>query len=207
MQAKLLRVLETREVRRLGGRASISVDVRVISATWAPLETRIAEGTFREDLFHRIAVLVLEVPALRERRADILPIAQSILASSAGELGPRVFSPCAASRLCAEGWPGNVRELRNVVYRAAAQSRGAVIEAEDVARALISRRTSRPPPADARRSSAPPPAPRPARDPQAALLLLESHGGSIAAAARAFGVPRETMRDWIRFARRRQGGP
>ncbi len=195
MQAKLLRVLETGEVRRLGARAPRAVDVRVVAATWSPLEQRIEEGTFREDLFHRIAVLVVDVPPLRERRADIAALAGALLARSRSELGEKVLTQAAVSRLVSEAWPGNVRELRNVVYRAAACVQGTSIGADDIARALRNRP-----------SSAPPPRPvRPTRDADDAALLVRHHG-SIAAAARAIGVPRETMRDWVRAAHA-QGTP
>ena len=201
MQAKLLRVLETSEVRRLGARTAKKIDVRVVAATWAPLEKRIADGTFREDLFHRIAVLVVDVPPLRERRGDVPAIAESLLSRSRAELGEKIRSPAAASRLSAESWPGNVRELRNVIYRAAAQARGKTIEAADVARALTPRAPS---------SSSPPPPLRPLRNARSAIDLVSAHGGSIAAAARACGVPRETLRDWVRAARKPgtdQGAP
>ena len=187
MQAKLLRVLETGEVRRLGARAARKVDVRVLAATWAPLERRIEEGTFREDLFHRIAVLMIDVPALRERRSDIPDIARALLRNSP-DFSDRSLSPAAESRLLAEAWPGNVRELRNVIIRAAAMTEGAVIEANEIARALGSRSGSQPP--------------RPVRDARSATALVKAHG-SIAAAARVAGVPRETMRDWVRAAQPR----
>jgi DNA-binding NtrC family response regulator len=190
MQAKLLRVLETSEVRRVGARTSRTVDVRVVAATWAPLDERIVEGTFREDLFHRIAVLVLDVPPLRERRGDVPAIAQALLDRHRHELGARVLSPSAASRLSVEPWPGNVRELRNVVVRAAAHAKDEVIEAADIARALTPKS-----------SSTPPPRTRPRADVRNAVELVRAHGGSIAAAARACGVPRETLRDWVRAAR------
>jgi len=185
MQAKLLRVLETGEVRRLGARAAKQIDVRVIAATWAPLEQRIAEGTFREDLFHRVAVLVIDVPALRERRSDVPTIAEALLARS-NDFAHKTISPAAASRLASESWPGNVRELRNAIFRAAAVATSDVIEAADVARAL-SGRASQPPP-------------RTTRDPRTAMALVRTHG-SIAAAARVAGVPRETMRDWVKASR------
>ncbi len=186
MQAKLLRVLETGEVRRLGARAARKVDVRVVAATWASLETRILEGTFREDLFHRIAVLMIEVPPLRERRSDVPEIARALLARSTDFTHKRL-TPAAASRLSSESWPGNVRELRNVLHRAAAFAKGDDIEASDVARACSAR------------SSSPPP--KSACDPRSARAMVKAHG-SIAAAARAAGVPRETMRDWAAKAAR-----
>ncbi len=187
MQAKLLRVLETGEVRRLGARTARKVDVRVVAATWSPLEQRIAEGTFREDLFHRIAVLMLDVPPLRDRKSDVPAIAEALLQRSA-DFSHKALSPAAASRLSSEPWPGNVRELRNVVTRAAALASGPVIEAADVARALAGRST--PPPLSV--------------DPGNALELFE-RCGSVAAAARAAGVARETMRDRIRAALRARG--
>lgn len=186
MQAKLLRVLETGEVRRLGGRNARKVDVRVIAATWAPLEQRIADGTFREDLFHRVAVLMIDVPPLRERRADVPAIAEALLRRSS-DFSHKELSPAAASRLAAESWPGNVRELRNVLFRAAAFAGGSVIDAADVARALNARSSQPPPPSMMDRATA--------------LSLYEAHG-SIAAAARAAGVARETMRDWVHAAKK-----
>ncbi len=190
MQAKLLRVLETREVRRIGARAAKRVDVRVVAATWAPLEARVAAGAFREDLYHRIAVLVLDVPPLRARRGDIVPIAEATLADARLDLGQKRLSPGAASRLVGEAWPGNVRELRNVVYRAGASATGEVIEVADVARALSARSASAPVP------------PRTVVDPGTAVALVAAHGGNVTKAARAAGIARETLRDWVRAARR-----
>ena len=184
MQAKLLRVLETGEVRRLGARAAKRIDVRIVAATWAPLEQRIIEGTFREDLFHRVAVLMIDVPPLREHRSDIPAIAAGMLHRSP-DFARKILAPAAVSRLASESWPGNVRELRNVVYRAAAFATGDLIDASEVARAL-NNRGSQPPP-------------RSTRDPHTAMTLVKTHG-TIAAAARAAGVPRETMRDWVRLA-------
>jgi DNA-binding NtrC family response regulator len=189
MQAKLLRVLETGEVRRIGARAVKRVDVRVVAATWAPLESRVIEGTFREDLYHRVAVLVIDVPPLRERRSDVVPIAESVLEGARGDFGAKQLSAAAASRLCAEEWPGNVRELRNVVYRAASTS-GPIIELADVSRALSGRAPSAPPP-------------RMVIDPRVALGLVDAHGGNITRAARSAGMPRETLRDAVRAARGR----
>jgi DNA-binding NtrC family response regulator len=189
MQAKLLRVLETGEVRRLGASRPRKVDVRLLAATWAPLEQRIAEGTFREDLFHRIAVLVIDVPPLRRRMGDVPALARALLASYP-ELAHKELTASALSRLCAESWPGNVRELRNVVYRAAALSPDVCIEAADVARALASRSGSQPPPS------------RATLEGRKVDEFVRAHGGNISAAARSMGVPRETMRDWLRQARR-----
>lgn len=116
LQPKLLRALETGRVRRLGGDAECAVDVRLVSATNRDLEAEIAAGRFRMDLYYRLAVFVIEVPPLRERPEDILPLAHRVLAAAAG--AARRFAPAAASCLEAYDWPGNVRELKNAVLRA-----------------------------------------------------------------------------------------
>jgi two-component system response regulator FlrC len=119
LQAKLLRVLQEREVERLGGREMIQLDVRVLATSNRHLREEVAAGRFREDLFYRLNVFPLTLPPLRERHRDILPLANHLLErhlSGGGQL-PR-FSPEAEARLIAHRWPGNVRELDNVVQRA-----------------------------------------------------------------------------------------
>jgi DNA-binding NtrC family response regulator len=116
VQAKLLKVLESRRFRRLGGMTEVRSDVRVIAATHRQLETQVAEGHFRSDLLYRLNVFAIELPTLRERRSDILPLATKALAEHGGRAG---FSPEAQRLLSAYDWPGNVRELRNVIERAA----------------------------------------------------------------------------------------
>jgi DNA-binding NtrC family response regulator len=120
-QAALLRVLETKQLTRVGGTRVIEVDVRCVSATHCDLEAMIANKTFRSDLFHRLNLLTLQVPPLRERRDEIEALAMLFLRASASGAcaGPRSFSSDALKCLCAYAWPGNVRELRNVVERAA----------------------------------------------------------------------------------------
>jgi two-component system, NtrC family, nitrogen regulation response regulator NtrX len=119
MQAKLLRVLEENQVERLGGDRAIAVDVRVIVATHRNLEELVKKGTFRQDLYHRIYVYPLLVPALRERAEDIPALVNYFAAQVAQQNGwkPRVFQPEAIRDLQRYSWPGNVRELRNVVER------------------------------------------------------------------------------------------
>lgn len=125
-QVKLLRVLETGEFERLGGDKVIKVDVRVISATNADLKESIAAGEFREDLYYRLNGIELKVPALRDRRDDILPMAQWIG-------GPEVrFSDDAKSALLDHDWPGNVRELQNAIKRAKLLLTGSEISAQDL---------------------------------------------------------------------------
>jgi DNA-binding NtrC family response regulator len=118
-QARLLRVLETGLVRRVGGIAEVRCRVRVVSATHRDLSADVGAGRFRADLFHRLAILVVGLPPLRERREDILPLATELL----GRLAPRGAPPAilddsARARLSLHDWPGNVRELCNVVQRA-----------------------------------------------------------------------------------------
>ncbi len=128
-QAKILRVLQEREVTPLGGNAAQRIDVRVIAATHRDLPQEILAGRFREDLWYRLQVLTIRVPALRERPGDILAIAEHFLRLQ-GAQASRQIMPAAARLLLAHGWPGNVRELRNTMERAAVMSHGAGIEAE-----------------------------------------------------------------------------
>jgi len=119
LQAKLLRVLETRTFRRVGGSADITVDVRVVAATHRDLAKLVSEGRFREDLYFRLNVVPVHVPALRERVADIPPLAEHFVARFCRELGRPTarLNPAALERLQGYRWPGNVRELRNVIER------------------------------------------------------------------------------------------
>ena len=122
MQVKLLRVLQDRRFRRLGGTEEVQADIRVIAATNQDLQKRVAEGKFREDLFYRINVLPVHLPPLRERREDIPPIAEHFLARFAEQMQKpvRSISGEAMDLLQAFSWPGNVRELENVMERAVA---------------------------------------------------------------------------------------
>jgi len=135
-QAKVLRVLQDGVVSRIGGSKTVEVDVRVLAATNKTLETEIAEGRFREDLFYRLNVVPIHVPPLRERREDI-PLLVShfvnVLTSQEG-VAPRAMAPDAVERLAQLEWPGNVRELRNTIERLLILSSGPRITAEDVAR-------------------------------------------------------------------------
>jgi len=135
-QAKVLRVLEDGVVTRIGGAKPVSVDVRVVAATNKNLEGEIAEGRFREDLYYRLDVVPLAVPALRERREDIpLLVAHFVALLSAREgMTPRAVAPDAVERLTSYDWPGNVRELRNTVERLLILATGNTITAADVDR-------------------------------------------------------------------------
>jgi DNA-binding NtrC family response regulator len=131
MQAKLLRALQERVVTPVGGRA-VPVDVRVVAATHRDLPDLIRDGRFREDLFYRLGVVPLGLPALRERLADIVPLAEHFLAMAAASGAPKSLSADAAARLVAHHWPGNVRELRNAMERVGALVRRQVVTAADL---------------------------------------------------------------------------
>ncbi len=132
-QAKLLRVLQDRQVRPLGSARAVPVDVRVIAAANLPLADEVARGRFRQDLYYRLGEFTIQVPPLRERPEDILPLARRFLVETGMELSRAVrgLSEAAAARLAQYHWPGNVRELRNVVRRAVLVS-GDVVEPEAV---------------------------------------------------------------------------
>lgn len=134
MQVKLLRALQEREVRRVGENRSRRVDVRVLAATNRDLTAGIAGGAFRQDLYYRLKVVELRVPALRERRDDVLPLAHVLLAAAALRMKRRVagLAPAAVDQLLRYQWPGNVRELENAMERAAALARGSRVELEDL---------------------------------------------------------------------------
>ncbi len=142
LQAKLLRVLQEREVRPVGAAAPESVDVRVVAATNRDLGTAVAERTFREDLFYRLAVIEVAIPALRHRTDDILPLAEHFLARAAERAGKVIvgFSGAAVKLLTAHDWPGNVRELENAVERAAALCEGDRVSPDDLPETVKARR-------------------------------------------------------------------
>ncbi|HSM59635.1 MAG TPA: sigma-54 dependent transcriptional regulator [Longimicrobiales bacterium] len=139
LQAKLLRVLEARAFRRVGGVKEIPSDFRLVSATNHPLQDLVDRGDFRGDLFYRINSIVLELPPLRERRADILLLARHFLDElHPGEAGAWHITDASVAVLEAYGWPGNVRELRNVVERAALLCQGKTIRPADLGTSLPS---------------------------------------------------------------------
>ncbi len=134
LQAKILRVLESGEIERVGGAETIQVDVRIISATNQNLEQKISDGTFRQDLFHRINVFPITVPPIRDRKEDILPTAMSILKSlkKKHSISVECFSHDAVQTLKAYDWPGNVRELENTLERVVLIHDKPIIQSEDV---------------------------------------------------------------------------
>lgn len=134
LQTRLLRVLAEGEFFRVGGRELIRVDVRVMAATHQPLEALVADGRFRADLLHRLDVVRLRLPPLRERREDIPLLASRFLAAAAQKLHApaKRLSPAALERLQAHAWPGNVRELENLCWRLAALAPGATLGVHDL---------------------------------------------------------------------------
>jgi DNA-binding NtrC family response regulator len=144
LQAKILRVLESGEIERLGARATSAVDVRVIAATNQPLRDRVGSGRFREDLLYRLAIVEIEVPPLRRRQQDVLPLAFHFARRFSGRYSRpiRAFSQQAVLRLTTYPWPGNVRELRNVIDRAVLLARGGVVRSPDIRLGADAPRTS-----------------------------------------------------------------
>ena len=133
LQAKLLRVLQEREVERVGGRKPITLDIRVVATTNRDLAAEVAAGRFREDLFYRLSVFPLAWRPLRERTADILPLAERLLTKHVNKMkhAAAKLSPEAQACLTAYPWPGNVRELDNAIQRALILQQGGVIQPQD----------------------------------------------------------------------------
>ena len=182
LQVKLLRVVEDGQVRPLGATETKHVDVRIVSASWAALDELVASGRFREDLYHRLAIVVIQLPPLRARKSDIAPLSTALLERMEPEVGKKRLTPNALARLVAHSWPGNVRELASVLYRAAANSDGVTIGPRQIDMSL---------PPGVRAG-----VPRTLR-PEEARALLEEHDGNITAAAKAAGIPRSTFRSWL----------
>ena len=204
LQSKLLRALEQRVVRRVGGRVDIPIDVRFVSATNRDLEAESARGTFRSDLYFRLSGFTVRVPPLRERLDELPALATTILASAARERSIAVptLSPAALAALGAHPWPGNVRELKNVLVQALILCEGQVIDVPDLpldemrarARSLAEIGGGRPsapsevPPA--------PPAAVGAVDPTLRARIeaaLQSTAGNQTEAARLLGISRRTL--------------
>ncbi|MGE5470047.1 MAG: sigma-54-dependent transcriptional regulator [Bacteroidota bacterium] len=132
LQAKLLRVLQEREVERVGGKKPVGLNIRIIATSNRDMAEAVSKGVFREDLFYRLNVFPVAIPALRQRREDIVAIARHFVVEHGGRLGRTgvALSPAAEAALTAHDWPGNVRELENVIQRALILSTGASIAPE-----------------------------------------------------------------------------
>lgn len=203
LQPKLLRALEERRVRRLGGFREIEVRCRVVAATNRSLEHDVADGKFREDLFYRLNVLRLELPPLRDRPEDIPTLARHFAKQVAQEQGmpEKDLWPQALEALCAHDWPGNVRELKNAIQRAALVGTTPWIQAEDLA--LATRRRIAGEPDTETETSRGIPIPSHGRtlaeiEGEAVRHTLEITGGNRSAAARILGISRPTLLRKIR---------
>ena len=190
MQVKLLRVLQERELTRVGGEKVIPVDVRVIAATNKDLDDLKNEGVFREDLYYRLNVVRLEIPPLRERREDIPLLARHFLDRFASKNNKEIkgLTPGAMDRLVRYNWPGNVRELMNAVERAVVLARTEYLDDQDFA--MI--HTAAKPPSETS-SYADPNMPLEAVEKAAILRMLDSVAGNKSEAARRLGITRKTL--------------
>jgi transcriptional regulator with PAS, ATPase and Fis domain len=189
LQGKFLRVLDGGEIVRLGTAAPVAVDVRVVAASSVDLRRRVEEGTFRLDLFHRLGVVEIFLPPLRERREDILVLAETFLKQEASEAGrrPLALVPEVAARLEAYAWPGNVRELRNLCARWMVTVEGREVRPEDLPRHVREAVEGRPPAARDVRGGL--------RQTEDALIrqALHESGGRVGEAARRLDVARTTI--------------
>jgi two-component system NtrC family response regulator len=189
LQVKLLRFIQERVIERIGARKSIEVDTRIVCATHRNLKRMIAEGTFREDLFYRIAEVAITIPALREREGDPALLANHFLHRySEGRAGPPLrFGPDALAAINLHSWPGNVRELENRVKRAVIMADGTIVTAADLDladtpdAAILTLREA-----------------RMASDRRTITAALTVAGGSISRAAKLLGISRPTLYDMIR---------
>jgi two-component system response regulator FlrC len=201
LQAKLLRVLQEREVERLGGQRLIPLDVRVLATTNRRLADAVADGAFREDLYYRLNVLPLTVPPLRDRPGDILALAESFLARYSPRDRQLSLAPGARERLLAHGWRGNVRELENCMQRTAILAPGEVIGAADIEFGET--------PRDAVAAAPAPERPQlegdlRQREQEVILDALSASGGSRKAAAERLGISPRTLR--YKLARMKEQG-
>jgi two-component system response regulator HydG len=193
LQPKLLRLLEAREFNRVGGRERIPFSARVVAATNADIASRVTDGRFREDLLYRLDVIRVEIPPLRSRPEDVMPLARRFLADCAGRFGRelRGFDAEAEAALLAHRWPGNARELRNRVERAAAMADGPWIGAADLMPELVVPRAMEEVLPTLAAAVA-------AAERRAIAAALEATGGDVATAAERLGIGRSTLFEKIR---------
>ncbi|MEI8257147.1 MAG: sigma 54-interacting transcriptional regulator [Deltaproteobacteria bacterium] len=206
-QAKLLRVLETREVRRIGGEGTLKVDFRIVCATHRDLPARVAEGRFRADLLYRLDLLRVRLPSLRERASDIPVLARHLLARVANETGRvRRLDDAAMLSLIEHPWPGNVRELYGVLCRAAAEAETERVGIEHLdmgdGRASLEAAPLRDDPsavATPGQSGFAPAAEAPRElDSERLLALYDACGGNVSRIARVTGLARSTIRERLK---------
>ena len=197
LQAKLLRFLQERTIERLGGREEIPVDVRIVCATHQNLRERITAGSFREDLFYRLAEIVVTVPPLRERAGDAALLAHALVRRFADEMkrGRLGISDEAIAAIERHRWPGNVRELENVIKRAVILAEGQIIQASDLALEASSAENE---PLNLREA-------RDAAERREVVRALARANGNLSKAADLLGISRPTLYDLLnRFGMRKQ---
>ena len=191
LQVKLLRFLQERTIERIGGRRSIEVDTRIVCATHQNLEAMISDGRFREDLFYRLAEIVVRIPSLAERPGDAALLAKAFLTRFAAEMNPSVkgFAPDALAAIDAWTWPGNVRELENRVKRAVIMADGKLVSASDLDLAEPGEDEANP----LNLKSA-----REATDRKMIRHALARSEGNISNTARLLGISRPTLYDLLK---------
>ena len=202
-QVKLLRVLESRSFERVGGDETIQVDVRLIAATNRDLRKMVAEGSFREDLYYRLAVVTLELPPLRERRGEIPALAEMFRREFAAENAREVtgFTPEAMRLLTACRWPGNIRELRNTVESMVVLAAGPLLGVDDIPDAIRAESAASAVGAPAASEAA---AGGTLEDTERALIArtLKECGGNVTRAAQQLGISRRTLHRRLAEAKR-----
>ncbi len=196
LQVKLLRFLQDRTIQRVGGRVDIPVDVRIIAATNVDISKAIEEGRFREDLYYRIGVLVINLPPLKDRGGDIMLLANLFLRRFSEDLRKRFrgFSASSIEFLQSHDWPGNVRELENRVQRAVIMSESLLIEPEDLGfsgRQPVHRALSTPTGATLKEA-------RERVEREMILSVLQKHKGNVAKTAEELAVSRPTLYDLMK---------
>jgi len=202
LQAKLLRVLQEREVERIGGRGPVSLDVRVLATTNRRLREEVAAGRFREDLYYRLNVFPLAIAPLRVRRDDVLPLAMQLLSNRVRPGAPiPALSAEAAHLLLTYPWPGNVRELDNLLQRALILVNGPVIRPEHIQFELASDAATEAKPATTPASLA---ASLDQRERDLILNALRAGNGNRRSAAESLGISARTLR--YKLARLREAG-
>ena len=192
LQVKLLRFLQERVIERIGGRAPISVDTRIVCATHQDLDAMIAAGRFRDDLYYRLAEIVVKIPSLAERHGDAVLLARHFVGRFAREMNPRVqgLSPDAADAIDGYGWPGNVRELENRIKRAVIMADGKQVTAADLDLPGAKGETE-PLPINLR-------AAREVADRRAIRQALTRTENNISSAAKLLGISRPTLYDLMK---------
>ncbi|WP_295525584.1 PEP-CTERM-box response regulator transcription factor [Novosphingobium sp. Chol11] len=191
LQVKLLRFLQERTIERIGGRRSIAVDTRIVCATHQNLEAMIADGRFREDLFYRLAEIVVRIPGLAERPGDATLLAKVFLSRFAAEMNPSVkgFAPAALAAIDGWSWPGNVRELENRIKRAVIMADGKLVSAADLDLAAPVDDCERPLNLKTARE---------VTDRKVIRHALARSEGNISSTARLLGVSRPTLYDLLK---------